>query len=664
MAGNLARYLPNWLNITSNKFILNIIQHGYKLQFSHSPPQPPPIITQPSKSKLPILISLIDDLLLSGAISQVEPNEEQHVYRIFSVKKKNNDNRLIIDLSPLNELITKSHFRMEDYSFLKTMIQKDDFFTSIDLSNAFHSIPLHESSKKFICFQLNNIRYCFNVIPFGLTSAPRIFTKILRPVISHLRNKTFRISSYLDDFLLASPDPSLLNSQTLFTIDLLRSLGYEINLNKSSLTPSHSLIHLGFLWDSVNFSLAVPEEKVLKIQRFASFLLSSSPISVRDISSFLGLLTSISPAFPHTPLHLRGIQFCFLDHRFADPNWDSPFSPDDSCLADLHWWSSCPNPLPSTPLSPFTSSLSLFTDASNSGWGAFLSIGFSASGLWSPSDSAHINHLELKAILLGLHSLLPHLKNKYLKIYSDNSSSVFYINKKGGTHSPSLCHLALEIWDLLINNNISCQAFHIPGRDNSSADHLSRTSLNSEFCLSHFAFDLLCQNIPFSLEIDLFASRFSRKLPLFVSRFPDNLAWKVDSFSFPWPNNVYIFPPISQIPKVIQKLICDNVHNALIITPSWPSLSSLPSLIDLLISDPIFIPPSFVEGKFPTRREFSLVAWPTSNISAHRMAFQAQVSMRSSKASTLSPFSLMPDFGKKFPSGSWKNKILPISLPP
>ena len=88
LAGNLARYLLNWQKITTNHFIFNIIQNGYKLQFFHSPLQSAPIITQPSKSKLSILISLIDDLLLSGAISQVEPNDKQHVYRIFSVNKR------------------------------------------------------------------------------------------------------------------------------------------------------------------------------------------------------------------------------------------------------------------------------------------------------------------------------------------------------------------------------------------------------------------------------------------------------------------------------------------------------------------------------------------------------------------------------------------------
>ena len=560
-------------------------------------------------------------------------------------------------------MITKCHFRMEDYSFIKTLIQRNDYFTSIDLSNAFHSIPLHPSSKKFICFQLGNQRFQFNCIPFGLTSAPRIFTKLLRPVISHLRNLGIRVSAYLDDFLIASPDPSLLVSHTQFTINLLNSLGYKVNLAKSSLIPSHSINHLGFLWDSLNYSLSVPDEKIFKIRRFSSLILTSS-VSVRTISSFLGLLTSISPAFPYTPIHLRGIQFCFLSHRSSNLDWDSPFSPDPPCIKDLQWWSSCPLPLPSSPLAPFRASLSLYTDASNLGWGAYLSNGFSASGLWSPSDTSHINHLELRAILLALRSLLPFLKNKSLKIYSDNISSVFYINKKGGTHSPSLCQISLEIWDLLITNSIPCKAFHIPGFENSFADYLSRTSLGSEFCLSHYGFDLLTQKIPFPLELDLFASRFSRKLPRFVSRFPDNLSWKVDAFSFSWPNNIYIFPPINFIPRVIQKLIDDKTHNAVLITPAWPSLSSLPSLLDLLIFDPVFIPSCLVEGKFPTRREFNLVGWPISSRFAPRMDFRKKLSTRSSSASTPTPLDVMLDSGRSSTLGSWIPNLRPLFLAP
>ena len=112
------------------------------------------------------------------ADSQIKQSKDQFVSRIFIVKKANGGNRLIIDLSYLNSFISKVHFRMEGVRDLKAMLQTNDFMASIDLADAFYSIPLHPISRNYVTFELNNQRYAFNVLSFGLSSSPRIFRKI------------------------------------------------------------------------------------------------------------------------------------------------------------------------------------------------------------------------------------------------------------------------------------------------------------------------------------------------------------------------------------------------------------------------------------------------------------------------------------------------------
>ena len=626
-----------------------------------TPPCVPVPVTKYSKANIIKLSPLIEDLVKSGAISKVEASEDQHVYRVFSVPKKNGKERFIIDLSPLNLQIKKVHFRMEDSQFIKSMISKNDFMASIDLADAFFSIPLHESSKKYICFDFNGTRYSYNVIPFGLTSSPRVFSKILKPAISHLRAQGIKLSSYLDDIIIVAPDPNSLKAHLDVTIDLLLNLGFFINYEKSILSPSQTLNHLGYLWNSCDLNISIPVDKILKIRKYAHFILNNQT-SIRNISSFLGTVVSMGIGFPLSPLYYRALQLCFLKHRENSHSWDDPFFPDENSIENLTWWANCPSPLTPASMKSFAYSITLSTDASLAGWGAHLSNGLSSSGEW-PSDSlSHINFLELKAIFNGLSHLLPHIKNKSLRILSDNVSSIYYINKIGGTHSIPMCNLALKIWKLLIDNNIHCKAFHISGVDNVCADDLSRNNYHLEFQISHVAFNQVTNLIPFPLNVDLFASRHSRKISKFVSRFYDELAWKTDAFSFRWPGNVYIFPPINLIPKVLIKFKSDNVDNSLLITPAWHTLSSLPSIIELLCAHPIFIPSSLIEGVFPTRRPFNLVAWPISSLLASRKDFQTRPSLPSSIALTQKPSPFIRNIGKIFSLGPQKDPIPFLAL--
>ena len=106
---------------------------------------------------------------------------------------------MIIDLSLLNLQIRKISFKMENIDHICKLLEPDDFMLSIDLADLFFSIPVHDGFKQYLCFNFNNQVYQFNVLPFGLISSPRIFSKILKPVIVCLRNNYgMKISFYLD----------------------------------------------------------------------------------------------------------------------------------------------------------------------------------------------------------------------------------------------------------------------------------------------------------------------------------------------------------------------------------------------------------------------------------------------------------------------------------
>ena len=75
----------------------------------------------------------------------------------------------------------------------------------------------------------------------------------------------------------------------------------------------------------------------------------------------------------------------------------------------------------------------LYTDASKTGWGAQIEQGINTCGIWSKSESTrHINYLELSAVDLALSSLFNNRSDIHIRVMSDNTTAVSYINAMGG----------------------------------------------------------------------------------------------------------------------------------------------------------------------------------------------------------------------------------------
>ena len=104
---------------------------------------------------------------------------------------------------------------------------------------------------------------------------------------------------------------------------------------------------------------------------------------------------------------------------------------DSDCPPDLLWWSVSHLQV-GMPLGESLPELCLFTDASDTGWGASLD-DVHLAGSWSPLSSRFsINHRELLAVLLALWGFLPSLRGRVVAVFSDNTTALVYLKKQGG----------------------------------------------------------------------------------------------------------------------------------------------------------------------------------------------------------------------------------------
>ena len=371
--------------------------------------------------------------------------------------------RPVIDLSYLNKFILNEHFQMENLSCLKTLLLKGDFMTSIDLKDAYLSVPIHQSSQKFLRFIWEDTCYQFKALPFGLCSAPRIFTKLMKPIAAFLRRKSIQVIIYLDDFLLlaATKEEAVKNTHLLIT--LLQSLGFRINFKKSSLTPSQVITFLGFKIDSTSMMLSLPAEKINKILDCAHRLLAPQRITLRNLASLIGLLEASRPAIWRAPLHFRHLQCDLIwGLQMNRESYDALITLSTSARGELAWWLENTRSTNGSPVHLPPPDMLITTDASMKGWGA-VHHSLETNGRWSQQESLqHINYLELKAAFLALKTFLKDRSHVTVSLQIDNTTAIAYINNKGGYTFPPTPDPCPGIVGLVPGKRHLCDRFSHP----------------------------------------------------------------------------------------------------------------------------------------------------------------------------------------------------------
>ena len=97
------------------------------------------------------------------------------------------------------------------------------------------SHPIHPNSRKYLRFFHTSQVFQFTSLPFGLATAPQVFTMIVKEVKLMALSRGIRLHQYLDDWLIRaqSQEEAQVNTQTV--VDLTQSLGWIINQEKSEL---------------------------------------------------------------------------------------------------------------------------------------------------------------------------------------------------------------------------------------------------------------------------------------------------------------------------------------------------------------------------------------------------------------------------------------------
>ena len=567
---------------------------GCKIDFTSTPVQHSARETRLNELESSHVDIEIKRLLDKGVLKKVPHVTDEFISTVFLRPKPDNTHRMILNLKLLNGFVEYKHFKMEHLNNAILSMTPDCYMGSIDLQDAYYTVPMDESCKKFMRFVWRGDVMEYQSLAFGLSSAPRLFTKLMKPIFAKLRGEGYVSVAYIDDSYLQGTTIKECKDNIDATFALLTKLGFVVNIQKSELEPKQQITFLGFILNSQNMTVRVTEKKSKKLRQKISDLQAIANPSIRQVSEVIGLMVAYSIAVPHGRLFAITLERAKIQAlKYSRGNFEAKMSLTQRAYEDMNWWHDNISVI-SAPVRRAPPEIEMFTDASLTvGWGAVL-LNTRTGGNWSATDLLkyeHINQLELFAVLLALKSFISQLQNKHVKLHIDNTTAVACINHFGSTRSEKCNEITRDIWMLAIKHDMWLTSVHIKGTRNISADMESRKLRNdTEWMLCSNIFKKI-SDLYFRPDIDMFASRINHQVDKYISWLPDPEAFMIDALSMSWKqfNNLYIFCPFSMIHRVVQKILCDKVC-AILVVPEWPTASWYPLIMKMCLKPPRMLP--------------------------------------------------------------------------
>ena len=132
--------------------------------------------------------------------------------------------------------------------------------------DAYYSIPISVEDRNFLKFEWQGNYFRFTCLPNGLASAPRLFTKVLKPIYAHLRSLGHFCMGHIDDSFLMGHTYTSCGENIWETTNTFLKLGFVIHPTKSVLIPTQELEFLGFLLNSNSMTIRLPPRKAIIVK--------------------------------------------------------------------------------------------------------------------------------------------------------------------------------------------------------------------------------------------------------------------------------------------------------------------------------------------------------------------------------------------------------------
>lgn len=379
--------------------------------------------------------------------------------------------------------VERQHFQTLDDAV--NQIKKGYFIAKVDLRHAYRSVPVHPSNYMALGLKWkftgsSTFTYMVDTrLPFGSSSSPGIFHRLTQSIRRMMARRGYVVVVYLDDFLVIGKTQAECQQAYDILCSLLLDLGFELS-SKKLVPPCQELVFLGILINCKDLTLKLPEEKLSQLRSELSLYLTRTRATKRQLQQLAGRLNWACKVVFGGRTFLRRV----LDMMNTMSSSASQCRLTPDFHRDIEWWAEFLDTF--NGMCDFTTDrpiTDLSTDASSTGLGAFFRGDWLYINLFADYPKLshlHINFKEALCIVFAAFRWGHTWQNHTVKVFCDNMAAVAIINK-GTTKSPIMMFYLRQLFWLSARYNFRLQVVHLPGKLNTTADHISRLDQRNHF---------------------------------------------------------------------------------------------------------------------------------------------------------------------------------------
>ena len=476
-------------------YIISGLTLGFRVGFSRSHQLRPAFRNMPSADEHPEVVEdYISKERKAGRLIGPLTNSDIHINRVGVIPKGHTPGRwrLITDLSHPQEwsvndgidpaLCSLSYVTVDMVARTVEELGAGALMAKVDIESAYRLVPVHPDDRPLLGLRWRGDLYCDAMLPFGLRSAPKIFTAVADALEWCIRQRGVEwIRHYLDDYITLGPPASDRCQCNLRILEeVCAMLGVPLAAHKRE-GPTTCLTFLGIEIDSVASSLRLPEEKLQRLLRELHQWGDKKACTRRELESLVGLLNHACKVVrPGRTFLRRMIDLLTVTGSNTACRPHHHIRLNREFRADLAWWQLFLRSWNGVGLLGdyrLRHGHELTSDASGT-WGC---------GAWYGTSwfqypwSGRAQHLsiavkELFPIVIAAAVWGHRWKGLSITSYCDNTAVVAVLNSRS-CRDKHLMHLlrCLFFYEAYWQFNIRCH--HVAGRCNDKADDLSRNDL-------------------------------------------------------------------------------------------------------------------------------------------------------------------------------------------
>lgn len=397
--------------------------------------------------------------------------------------------RLIVDLShpkgaSVNdgiepELCTLTYASIDNATSVILQRGQGTLLAKLDLESAYRIMPVHPHDRHLLGMQFDGKLYVDAALPFGLRSAPKLFTALADGLLWIMsRHGIKAVLHYLDDYIFfGSPETQECAEALKIALQLCQRLGVPVSKLKVE-GPTTTLAFLGILLDTVTMELRLPVEKLRRLKLTIQQWQLKRSCTKRELLSLIGQLQHACRVVRPGRTFLRRM----ITLSTHPKELHHHVRLNAAFRSDLQWWASFLeewNGVSMMSQDPRLPPQAVITSDASGNWGCGA---FSSASDWfqlqwpSSWNTVHITIKELVPIVLACAIWGRQWQGKSVRCVCDNAAVVAIVNS-GSSKDALVMHLMRCLFFFQAVFSLSIHAVHLAGKKNIAADGLSRNNL-------------------------------------------------------------------------------------------------------------------------------------------------------------------------------------------